>query len=451
MKIIITKGDITEAITDAIICAANSRLSPASGECGAIFNAAGYDELKESLKEYKYCEPGKAVITPAFKLKSKYIIHAVGPIYKDNKDDDLVLAAAYVNSLNLAIDNNCLTVAFPALSTGLYNYPYELAASIAITTLYDYKKIHDNDLAYVYIYCYDDEIYNVFNDVHNKYINDWKRNISDIVKLGDTLRDRDIRVQSFKNTRDLYLNDKLLIKSIKETKKNLKVYFEDFSSSNKNIKEKSKIIFERLSSLDASKKYYKDGKLGLLNFASGTHPGGSVLNGSNAQEESICRASTLYKCLNDESGNLYESFYGYHRNLGNIYSDRIIYSPNVMVFKNDDKENTLLDKNEWFKINIITAAAPNLKNDIISDNDLFNIVLTRIKNIFEVALENEIDILVLGAFGCGSFNNNSLVNAKAFKIICDEYKKYFEKIIFAIPDESGEKSANYRIFENILK
>ena len=165
MKIIIVKGDITNAITDAIVCAANSRLAPSSGECGAIFNAAGYDELKEALSKQGYCAPGNAVITPGFKLNSKYIIHAVGPIYKDNRDDDLLLASAYINSLNLAINNNCLTIAFPALSTGLYNYPYELAANIAISTIYDYKRIHDNDLAYVYIYCYDDEIYKVFCDV----------------------------------------------------------------------------------------------------------------------------------------------------------------------------------------------------------------------------------------------------------------------------------------------
>lgn len=450
MKIIIVKGDITNAITDAIVCAANSRLAPSSGECGAIFNAAGYDELKEALSKQGYCAPGNAVITPGFKLNSKYIIHAVGPIYKDNKDDDLLLASAYINSLNLAINNNCLTIAFPALSTGLYNYPYELAANIAISAIYDYKRIHDNDLAYVYIYCYDDEIYKVFNDVHYKYINDWKRNINDIVKLGDTLKDRDMRVQAFKNTRDLYMNDKSLIKSIKETKKNTKLYLEGFESNKKNISNDSKIVFERLSSLDAAKKYAKLGNVALLNFASGTHPGGGVLTGANAQEESICRASTLYKCLNDESGNLYESFYGYHKQLGNLYSDRIIYSPNVLVFKNDDKENTLLDKNDWYKINIISSSAPNLRNEQISDNDLYNIILTRIKNIFEVALDNDIEILILGAFGCGAFSNNTLVNAKAFKLICDEYKKYFKMIIFAIPDENEEKSANYRIFENIL-
>lgn len=451
MKIIIVRGDITLAITDAIVCAANSRLAPSSGECGAIFNAAGYDDLKEALKKYSYCEPGNAVITPGFNLNCKNIIHAVGPIYnKDNKDNDLLLASAYINSLNLAIDNNCLTIAFPALSTGLYNYPYELAANVAISTLYDYKKLHDNDLAYVYIYCYDDDIYRIFTDVHYKFINDWKRHINDVIKLGDTLRDRDTRVQSFKNTRELYSSDKLLINSINETKKKTNLYFEGFIAVKENIYD-NEIIFERLSSLNASKKYAKLGKVGLLNFASGTHPGGGVLTGANAQEESICRASTLYKCLNDESGNLYEDFYGYHKSLGNVYSDRVIYSPNVIVFKDDDKENTLLNNDEWYKINVISSAAPNLRNSNISDNDLYNLQLSRIKNIFEVAIDNKIEILILGAFGCGAFQNNTLVNAKAFKMICDEYKNYFKMIVFAIPDEKDEKSPNYRIFENILK
>jgi uncharacterized protein (TIGR02452 family) len=450
MKIIIVKGDITTAITDAIVCAANSRLQPSSGECGAIFNAAGYDELKEALGKYGYTKPGDAVITEGFKLNSKYIIHAVGPIYKENRDDDLLLAEAYINSLNLAIDNNCLTIAFPALSTGLYNYPYELAANIAISTLYEFKKNHDNDLAYVYIYCYDDEIYKVFLDTEYKYINDWKRNINDIVKLGESLKDRDLRVQSFKNTRDLYLNDKALIKAIKYSKKNTKLYLEGFESKNKNVLN-GKIIFERLSTLDAAKKYKNENDVSILNFASGTHPGGGVLNGSNAQEESLCRASTLYKCLNDETGYLYENFYGYHKEKGNLYSDRIIYSPNIIVFKNDDKENTLMPKDDWYKINVISSAAPNLRNDIISDNDLYNIILPRIKNILEVAIDNKIETLILGAFGCGAFSNNTLVNAKAFKEILNEYLKYFKNIIFAIPDIDDEKSANYRIFENILK
>lgn len=450
MKIIIVKGDITTAITDAIVCAANSRLQPSSGECGAIFNAAGYDELKEALGKYGYTKPGEAVITEGFKLNSKYIIHAVGPIYKENRDDDLLLAEAYINSLNLAIDNNCLTIAFPALSTGLYNYPYELAANIAISTLYEFKKNHDNDLAYVYIYCYDDEIYKVFLDTEYKYINDWKRNVNDIVKLGESLKDRDLRVQSFKNTRDLYLNDKALIKAIKYSKKNTKLYLEGFESKNKNVLN-GKIIFERLSTLDAAKKYKNENDVSILNFASGTHPGGGVLNGSNAQEESLCRASTLYKCLNDETGYLYENFYGYHKEKGNLYSDRIIYSPNIIVFKNDDKENTLMPKDDWYKINVLSSAAPNLRNDIISDNDLYNIILPRIKNILEVAIDNKIETLILGAFGCGAFSNNTLVNAKAFKEILNEYLKYFKKIIFAIPDIDDEKSANYRIFENILK
>ena len=450
MKIIIVKGDITTAITDAIVCAANSRLQPSSGECGAIFNAAGYDELKEALGIYGYTKPGDAVITEGFKLNSKYIIHAVGPIYKENRDDDLLLAEAYINSLNLAIDNNCLTIAFPALSTGLYNYPYELAANIAISTLYEFKKNHDNDLAYVYIYCYDDEIYKVFLDTEYKYINDWKRNINDIVKLGESLKDRDLRVQSFKNTRDLYLNDKSLIKAIKYSKKNTKLYLEGFESENKNVLN-GKIIFDRLSTLDAAKKYKNENDVSILNFASGTHPGGGVLNGSNAQEESLCRASTLYKCLNDETGYLYENFYGYHKEKGNLYSDRIIYSPNIIVFKNDDKENTLMPKDDWYKINVLSSAAPNLRNDIISDNDLYNIILPRIKNILEVAIDNKIETLILGAFGCGAFSNNTLVNAKAFKEILNEYLKYFKNIIFAIPDIDDEKSANYRIFENILK
>ena len=449
MKIIIVKGDITEALVDSIVCAANSRLSPSSGECGAIFNSAGYESLKNELKGNPYCAPGNAIITPGFNL-CKYIIHAVGPIYKEDKrDDDLLLSAAYINSLNLAISNKCLTIAFPALSTGIYNYPYDLAADIAISTLYEYKKIHDNDIANVYIYCYDDEIYKAFKDAHYKYVNDWKRNVSDIVKLTDTLKDRDTRVQSFKNTRELYLNDKYLKKCIKYTKKNTKLYLEDFKSENKAIKN-GELIFERKTSINSSKAYLGSGKLGILNFANGIHPGGGILTGSNAQEESICRLSTLYISLNDETGSLYEGFYGYNREIGYLSSDRIIYSPDIVIFKDDDKENTLLSKDDWYNVNIISCAAPNLKENNISDLELYNVILKRIRNIFEVSIENDIDILILGAFGCGSFNNNPYVNSCAFKVLIEEYLKYFKKIIFAIPDEKDEESSNFKVFYNAL-
>ena len=171
MKIIIVRGNILDSMSDAIVLAANSRLAPSSGECGAIFNAAGYDKLKNALKKYSYCKPGEAVITDGFDLKNKYIIHAVAPIFKNDKDDDLLLSKCYINSLNLAVLNNCITISFPALSTGLYNYPYDLAASIAIEAINEFKKLHDNDLAIVYIYCFDDEIYKAYKDALYKYNN----------------------------------------------------------------------------------------------------------------------------------------------------------------------------------------------------------------------------------------------------------------------------------------
>lgn len=446
MKIIIVKGDITNSITDAIVLAANSRLKPQSGECGAIFQAAGYDMLNEELKKYSYCKPGDAIITPGFNLAAKYIIHAVGPIYKEDPNDDLILAEAYINSLNLAIENNCITIAFPALSTGLYNYPYDLAAKIAISTLYEFKKLHDNDLANVYIYCYDDDIYNAFNNELNKYNNDWKRKVSDVIKLEDELKKRDNLIQIFKNTRELYLNDKVLKKGIKNTKSKLAIYKEDFKANKYDIKSNGNIIFLRTNSLDAAFKY-KNEKVLLLNFASGIHPGGGILNGSDSQEESICRGSTLYISLNDEKGNLYEEFYNYHKNIGNLYSDRIIYTKDIIVFKNND---LLLDKNDWYKIDVISCAAPNLKDKNILDLELFNIMKSRIKNIFEVAIDNEKDTIILGAFGCGSYNNNPNVVSLAFKVLLDEYKKYFKNVIFAIPDFNGEESPNYKIFNKVL-
>ena len=129
----IKKIGITEIQADAIVNAANSSLQEGDGVCGYIFDAAGARDLSIACNKIGHCDTGSAVITPAFNMKAKYIIHAVGPIYKDgthNEEKDLY--NAYKSSLNLAKENNCHSIAFPLISAGIYGYPKYDACKVAM-------------------------------------------------------------------------------------------------------------------------------------------------------------------------------------------------------------------------------------------------------------------------------------------------------------------------------
>lgn len=138
----IVEGDITRESTDAIVNAANSRLAGGGGVDGAIHRAGGPSIMEES-KKYNGCPTGKAVITGGGNLKAKYVIHAVGPIYRDGKKGEAeLLRSAYLECLKLASANAIKSISFPALSAGAYGYPMDEAARIALTTAAEYIKSH---------------------------------------------------------------------------------------------------------------------------------------------------------------------------------------------------------------------------------------------------------------------------------------------------------------------
>lgn len=135
----IQKIDITELDVDAIVNAANSRLLEGGGVCGAIFRKAGSVELANACSDIGGCETGNAVITPGFGLQAKYIIHAVGPIWQGgNSNEAELLYRAYEQSLILAKENNCHSIAFPVISSGIYGYPKRQAWKIAIKSCRDF-------------------------------------------------------------------------------------------------------------------------------------------------------------------------------------------------------------------------------------------------------------------------------------------------------------------------
>ena len=135
MPIETVQGDITRIEADAIVNAANSELAMGSGVCGAIFRAAGVEALTRACEGIGHCPTGSAVITPAFGIATaKHIIHAVGPVYSAYPEAEAreLLRSAYREALRLAAENACGSIAFPAISTGVYGYPLDAACREAV-------------------------------------------------------------------------------------------------------------------------------------------------------------------------------------------------------------------------------------------------------------------------------------------------------------------------------
>lgn len=133
--------DITTLELDAIVNAANERLSKGNGVCGAIFDRAGWSPLALACKEIGGCETGNAVITPGFLLPAKYIIHAVGPVWCGGTyNEPELLYSAYKQSLKVAKENACHSIGFPLISSGIYKYPKREAWEVAVRACLDFIK-----------------------------------------------------------------------------------------------------------------------------------------------------------------------------------------------------------------------------------------------------------------------------------------------------------------------
>jgi O-acetyl-ADP-ribose deacetylase (regulator of RNase III) len=160
-RIELTQGDITLAEVDAIVNAANSSLLGGGGVDGAIHCAAG-PALLEECRKLGGCRTGEAKATPGYRLKARWIIHTVGPIWKNGQcDEDNLLASCYRNSLHLARDLKASSIAFPAISTGAYRFPQERAARIALREIRGYLKAHSMPEKVVLV-CFDSRTYRLY-------------------------------------------------------------------------------------------------------------------------------------------------------------------------------------------------------------------------------------------------------------------------------------------------
>ncbi len=162
--IFIKKGDITLEVTDVIVNAANTSLLGGGGVDGAIHHAAGPGLLDE-CKKFGGCKPGEARITKGYNLNAKFIIHTPGPIYRNGKDNESsILKNSYWNSMLLVKKNNLKSVSFPAISTGVYRYPKNEAAEIAIQTIIKFmeEEKFTVDVSFV---LFDNDNYEIYNKI----------------------------------------------------------------------------------------------------------------------------------------------------------------------------------------------------------------------------------------------------------------------------------------------
>ena len=182
-------------------------------------------------------------------------------------------------------------------------------------------------------------------------------------------------------------------------------------------------------------KTYKGKKIAVLNFANNHSIGGAPFS-AGAQEESLCRCSTLLPCLEA----MREPFYLKHirqyetKEIGNIGNDDLIYTPDVVVFKTDERTDPIypkmMEKSEWYKVDVITSAAPQMMNMKYTPKNYVEIITSRVKKILDVAAKEKVEVLILGAWGCGAFKNDSKVVSKAFFSLLENYN--FELVEFAL-------------------
>ena len=244
---------------------------------------------------------------------------------------------------------------------------------------------------------------------------------------------REELIDCFHDTLDM-ANSRILKNATIKCQKSNRIYKENFLSKVPMRNEEPAIFVESSTTFATAQKYAYLGKTAVLNFANPENPGGGVHFGAMAQEECLCRSSNLYSCLS--SSNVYEDYYAYHRRLKTpFYTDRLIYTKDIIVFKDDSDIPQIMSRNKWFSVDVITCAAPYFaKCKYVNIVELLQLFKDRIKNIVEAARDNDVAVLVLGAFGCGAFKNPPQIVAEAFRYVLYEqgYLQCFKQVVFAI-------------------
>lgn len=278
---------------------------------------------------------------------------------------------------------------------------------------------------------------------------------------------REERKEIFEETRRIYGRDRRLADSISFSKDHQSVITEDMEAAPPvgRYDAPAKVLVSQRRCLEAAAGY-PGMKVCVLNFASASNPGGGVANGANAQEESICRCSTLYACISDETA--VSRFHNAHREalkagrMNALYNNDCIYTPKVTVFRDDNTEK-VLEETFWYEIDVISCAAPNLRNIpgnamnpdsgrkavVIQPADLLELHKKRISRVLDIAAAKGADVMVLGAFGCGAFRNPPAIVAEAVSEVLGVYLRCFRVIEFAVYCQPAD-TRNYDVFQRVL-
>lgn len=243
-------------------------------------------------------------------------------------------------------------------------------------------------------------------------------------------------IKVFKNT--LWMCDSFYEKETKEAMKNTEIIINGASLLREKGNKAQSIRVIHKGSVPVIEGVVTPSRVAVLNFADALTPGGLVFEGVCTMEEDLCRCSNLYPCISQ--GKVFDDYYDYNRSLENdVYSDRLIYSKDVLFFKDEDYWCIPIRT----KCDVITCPAP----IECSDKQVF---INRIKCIIGAAYSKGVGTLVLGAWGTGAFGNDSYLVATAFKEVLDEYK-LFDVVYFPFNCRSNEHNEKYMIFKEILE
>ena len=275
------------------------------------------------------------------------------------------------------------------------------------------------------------------------------------------MADRAERIRIFEQTIDICHNDYDLKLAISDSQKRQKIIWEEepLTSVEKCRDIPADLVITPDRTLGAARKYMESGKkVCVLNFASSVTPGGGVVRGASAQEESLCRISTLYSAISDKE--TASAFYDKHWQM--IHSGRMsrknrddcIYTPGIVVIREDTFDCAMLPKDEWYSVDVITCAAPDLRYDDYGKtyrpdkSELTAVFEKRWKRILTIAALNKVDVLILGAFGCGAFYNPPEVVVQAFSNVFQEFSYCFEVVEFAVFAQNDD-DPNYLAFSEM--
>ena len=278
------------------------------------------------------------------------------------------------------------------------------------------------------------------------------------------MSDKAQRIAVFEDTQDWIKKDPILSASVSAAKQNTTVFYEDdYPAFDRSENGRMIITVSGDRSFQAAMRLHKedpDSKIAVMNFANAFHPGGGVTTGASAQEECLCRTSTLYPLLYRKT--LRDTYYQHHYDLNMPKAtDSLIYTEGVIICKTDEDLPKRMAQEDWVSVDVITIAAPDLrtKSNIhvplvnggtyMNNAELFGYHVKRAIHMLTCAAAKGADTLVLGAFGCGAFRNDPEVVARAYKVALQEFPKVFDRIEFAVYCPPGS-SQNYDVFNKIL-